>query len=152
MADRMSTERMRELQRLQARAREAATRVAANKSSLTDLLTLSSAVEALSELLTEVSRFRAAQDKSAAPGNSFYGWFDDAEQEVPSYDPPHDGPCLFCGRLLAVNDVRTHSIMVVSGYANRSYFYRTHRTCAETDPSHTAMDGVVFDMIARNGD
>jgi hypothetical protein len=37
-------------------------------------------------------------------------------------------------------------------YAARSYFYRTHRTCAEDDATHTAMDGIVLNMIERNGD
>jgi len=81
-----------------------------------------------------------------------YGWFDDAGQIAPSHDPPHDAPCLFCGKSIRADDVRTHCLMHSTGYANRSYFYRTHRTCAETDPTHCTMDGVVLDMIRRNGD
>lgn len=83
----------------------------------------------------------------------FYGWFDDASQteNSPSYDPPHDGPCLFCGKAITPEDVRTHSIMYVGPiYAKRSYFYRTHRTCDEA--SETGMDGAIFEMISRNGD
>lgn len=82
----------------------------------------------------------------------FYGYFEDTG-ETPEYDPPHDAPCPFCGKPVVPGDVRLHSLMYSAGsYAKRSYFYRTHRTCAETDPTHTAMDGFILDMIARNGD
>lgn len=87
--------------------------------------------------------------------NQFYGFYDDASQPVdqPSYDPPHDAPCPFCGHQITPDDVRTHCLMYTAKtYAKRSYFYRTHRTCAEADPTHTAMDGFILDMIARNGD
>jgi hypothetical protein len=53
-----------------------------------------------------------------------FGWFDDPEQTTPSYDA---GP----------------------EYAKRSYFYRTHRSCAKADPTHVACDGIVLDMITR---
>lgn len=85
--------------------------------------------------------------------NQFYGWYDTPDQapDQPSYNPPFDGPCLFCGKALTETDVRTHSIMMVShDYAKRAYFYRTHRTCDEKSPA--AMDGFIWDMIARNGD
>lgn len=86
--------------------------------------------------------------------NQFYGWYDDSDQPVdkPSYDPPHDAPCLFCGGKINYADIRTHSIMYRGQYAARSYFYRTHSSCAKKDPTHTAMDQFIFDMIARNGD
>lgn len=83
----------------------------------------------------------------------FYGYFEDPKSEVPDYDPPHDAPCLFCGQPIHEGDVRTHSLMyTTASYAHRSYFYRTHRTCAETDLTHTKMDGFILDMIAHNGD
>jgi hypothetical protein len=84
--------------------------------------------------------------------NKIYGWFDDPGQEKASCDPPHDAPCLFCGFAITPDDVRTHNIMYQGQYAARSYFYRTHRTCAEKDPTHTQMDGFVFAMIERNKD
>lgn len=85
--------------------------------------------------------------------NQFYGWFDDAAQALPSYDPPHDGPCLFCGKAIELSDVRTHSLMYRGHYAARSYFYRTHRSCADRgDISGVAMDGFILDMLQRNGD
>lgn len=85
-------------------------------------------------------------------GNQFYGWFDDPTQTAPTYEPPRDAPCPFCGTPVHAEDVRTHNLMRQGEYAARSYFYRTHRTCAETDKTHTAMDGFILDMIARNGD
>lgn len=95
----------------------------------------------------------AAVSTSNRTGNQVYGWFDDPWQTEPSYDPPHDAPCLFCGKPVAPDDVRTHSLMYAGPvYAKRSYFYRTHRTCADADPTCTAMDDVVLDMISRNQD
>lgn len=83
--------------------------------------------------------------------NQFYGWFDDATQQKPSYEPPRDAPCLFCGSKIGPDDVRTHSIMMEAPqYAKRSYFYRTHRTCAEKSGRNN--DDFIFEMIARNGD
>jgi hypothetical protein len=87
-----------------------------------------------------------------ADGNSFYGWFDDVSQQDPTYDPPHDAPCPFCGSAIHPEDVRTHNLTYCGEYAARSYFYRTHRSCAEADPTRTAMDGFVLNMIYRNGD
>lgn len=84
----------------------------------------------------------------------FYGFFEDAASDAkPEYDPPHDAPCLFCGKSIAPDDVRTHSLIYSApSYAKRSYFYRTHRTCAETDGTHTARDGFIIDMIHFNAD
>ena len=85
--------------------------------------------------------------------NRIYGWFDDARQGKPTYDPPHDTICPFCGINISFDDVRTHSLMFYGPvYAKRSYFYRTHRTCAERDAGGTGMDDYIFDMINRNGD
>jgi len=84
----------------------------------------------------------------------FYGYFEDpAADAKPEYDPPHNAPCLFCGKPVHADDVHTHCLMYESpSYAKRSYFYRTHKSCAETDPTHTAKDGFILDMIAHNGD
>jgi len=91
--------------------------------------------------------------REAGRGIQLYGWYDDPWQREPSYDPSHDAPCLFCGKPVSTDDVRTHSLMYAGEvYAKRSYFYRTHRTCAEKDQSHTARDGVILEMIAANGD
>jgi hypothetical protein len=85
-------------------------------------------------------------------GNFFYGWFDDPDQPQPTYDPPRNAPCPFCGSPIHAEDVRTHSLLYRGEYAARSYFYRTHRTCAEEDQTNAAMDGFVLNMIRRNGD
>lgn len=91
--------------------------------------------------------------QEARGGLQIYGWFDDPWQHDPSYDPPHNAPCLFCGKPVTADDVRTHSLMYAGTiYAKRSYFYRTHRTCAEKDSTRTARDGIVLEMIAANGD
>ena len=82
--------------------------------------------------------------------NLIFGWFDDANQTEPSHDPPRDAPCLFCGTAIDGADVRTHSLMYRDEYGARSYFYRTHRSCADRE-GDTAMDGVILDMIARTG-
>ena len=83
----------------------------------------------------------------------FYGYFEGFEEDAkPEYDPPRNAPCPFCGKPVEPTDVRTHSLMYSAGsYAKRSYFYRTHRTCAEAD-TETAMDDFILDMIRRNGD
>ena len=84
--------------------------------------------------------------------NAIYGWFDDADQTEPSYEPPRNAPCLFCGLPVHAADVRTHSLMHTNEYGARSYFYRTHRSCAEIDGGNTTMDGFVLDMIKRRGE
>jgi hypothetical protein len=84
--------------------------------------------------------------------NTFYGWYDDASQSAPTFEPPRDAPCPFCGTKIHVDDVRTHSLMYAEGYAKRSYFYRTHRTCAEADATGLGMDDFILEMIKRNGD
>jgi hypothetical protein len=87
----------------------------------------------------------------SSKANQVYGYFEDP-QGPPTYDPPHDGPCLFCGgKIDPASDVRTHSLTYQGReYAQRSYFYRTHRTCDDKEPN--GMDEPVFRMIERNGD
>lgn len=82
----------------------------------------------------------------------FYGWYD-GPGDTPDHEPPRDAPCPFCGSAITPDDVRTHSLMYSApAYAKRSYFYRTHSSCAGKDPTHCAMDGFILDMIQRNGD
>src|SRR5258705_12668938 len=95
---------------------------------------------------------KAGAGATMTEGNTFYGWFDDPDQRAPSYEPPRNAPCVFCGYAVHAENVRTHSLMYSGQYAARSYFYRTHRTCAEADPTHAAMDGFILNMIERNGD
>lgn len=84
---------------------------------------------------------------------TFYGYFDNAQDTTPAYEPPRDAPCPYCGRPVFEGDVRTHNIMYTGpAYAKRSYFYRTHKSCDEKDGGLTTMDGFILDMIQRNGD
>lgn len=87
----------------------------------------------------------------ARAANIFYGWFDD-DQDRPTYEPPRDAPCPFCGTAIHADDVRTHNLIYQGEYAARSYFYRTHSSCARKDKTRIAMDGFILDMIERNGD
>ena len=84
-----------------------------------------------------------------------WGWFDEAGQTEATYDPPHDAPCPYCLAPITPIDVRTHSIMYQdAAYAKRSYFYRTHRTCAQDARvrGDESMDGRIFDAIEKAGD
>jgi hypothetical protein len=81
-----------------------------------------------------------------------YGWYDRAHQapDQPSYDPPHDAPCLFCDRPIHDGDVRTISLMAMPETGPmRAYFYRVHRSChvAATCEAALAVDGKVWDLI-----
>lgn len=82
--------------------------------------------------------------------NETYGWFDDASSEI-AYDPPHNAPCLYCGLRLTPGNIRTHSVMSQFG-AERSYFYRTHRTCDDgaTESQKQAIMGGVLDRIGHD--
>lgn len=87
----------------------------------------------------------------------FYGYFEDPAATVPDREPPRDAPCLYCGKPVHAEDVRTHALMYSSpSYAKRSYFYRTHASCDEKHgPAHklpAGTDHIILDMIARNGD
>ncbi len=109
-------------------------------------------------LFARMMPFRKPEDRVAPAhldrGNLFYGWFDDADQIEPTYQPPRDAPCPYCGKRIHALDVRTHSMMW-SGpvYAKRSYFYRTHASCDATAHGKAlTMDSFIWDMIERNGD
>jgi len=86
----------------------------------------------------------------------FYGYFE-GEGAEPDFSPPRDAPCLYCGKPVHADDVRTHNLMYsASSYAKRSYFYRTHKSCDEAKgPAHELPNGtdhIILEMIARNGD
>ncbi len=105
--------------------------------------------------MTPIERANEDQMERHRRTQLFYGWFDDVDQKEPSYNPPLGGPCPLCGRTMVVmeQDVRTHSLMYAGKvYGKRSYFYRTHKTCAERDDTRTAADGFILELIARNGD
>ena len=82
-----------------------------------------------------------------------YGWFDDPKKAAAS-DPPHDAPCMICGKPVHANDVRTISIMMPQTAPFRSYFYRLHRTCHAPLSEHRRreIDAVVWDAIRHYRD
>lgn len=88
-----------------------------------------------------------------------YGWFDSADQQEPTYDPPHDAPCPYCGKPVTADDVCTVSLMPVDNNlrnaANtRFYFYRKHRTCDDLalPAAKQSINRKLFDMIKVNHD
>lgn len=86
-------------------------------------------------------------------GFRIWGWFDDVEQTVPTYDPPHDAPCPYCFAPITADDVRTHSILPIGKvYAKRSYFYRTHASCDAAAGDSGIMGGRIIDAIMNAGD
>jgi len=81
-----------------------------------------------------------------------YGYFTEAAQTVPVFDPGMNVPCPVCLAMLDVIDVRTISLMVPDD--TRSYFYRLHRSCHErlSEDERVKVDGLLIDAIysARN--
>jgi hypothetical protein len=77
------------------------------------------------------------------------GFYDRPNQPVdqPTYNPPLDAPCPFCGAPLTMDDMRTISLLYIGGA--RSYFYRTHRTCHEAalPGERDALDGLAFAAV-----
>lgn len=76
-----------------------------------------------------------------------YGYFTNATQTVPVFDPGLNVPCPICTKDLDPVDVRTISLMVPDD--DRSYFYRVHRSCHEplTTEQETQLDGLLIDAI-----
>lgn len=84
--------------------------------------------------------------------NNLYGWFD-GTNHAPTYDPPHDAPCPYCGEALRVNNVRTHSHVSENDFVNkdkghaRCYFFRTHITCDNAASEHER--NLIFQGVIR---
>ena len=76
-----------------------------------------------------------------------YGYFTDAAQTQPAFDPGLEVPCPVCGEHLSP-PLKTISLML-EGDA-RSYFYRTHKSCYESlgMERRGALDGLLVDAIA----
>jgi len=115
-----------------------------------------SRIALLSKEARRIERYCHAR-RSSAPaasrlsGNRIYGWFDDPDQTEPSHEPPRDAPCLFCGLPVHADDVRTHGCYIKANMPPAAI--STALTgLAQRKTDHTAMDGLVLDMIARNGD
>lgn len=37
-----------------------------------------------------------------------YGWFENASDTIPTYDPPRDADCPYCSKPVHAGDVQTH--------------------------------------------
>lgn len=60
------------------------------------------------------------------------GYFDDAAQTAPTFDPGLDVPCPVCRKPLNTAPLRTISLCYQSlEFRDRSYFYRLHSRCAD---------------------
>lgn len=57
-----------------------------------------------------------------------FGFFDSAEDEIPTHDPGLETNCPICGNKLE-HPIKTISLMREGD--NKSYFYRTHKSCYE---------------------
>lgn len=79
-----------------------------------------------------------------------YGWFDDASQVVPAFDPGLSGSCPVCGIGLLSSPRVTVSFLVVSR-PERSYFYRAHKSCWEPlpEPMRQEFEWPMVNAIAR---
>lgn len=74
--------------------------------------------------------------------HALIGYFAEATQTEPAYDPPHDGPCLVCWQPLTPGDVRTVSL--APGEAARaSVFYRVHASCADTPEAELVEQSII---------
>ena len=76
-----------------------------------------------------------------------YGYFSQANQEVPEYDPGLNINCPICEKLLSM-PMKTISVMLE--YDNRSFFYRTHKMCYEdlSEEEITKLDSLIVDARA----
>ena len=76
------------------------------------------------------------------------GYFTEKTQTTPAHDPGLSVNCPLCERPLSTSPRRTHCLMLAT--RGRSYFYRTHRDCAERAPEALqCLEGEIVDeMIA----
>jgi hypothetical protein len=78
---------------------------------------------------------------------ALFGYFTDAAQPEPAYDPGLEVPCPVCCKPLSLAPVRTYSVMLDAG--TRSYFFRTHQACDNEHPeAREAWEGAAVDELA----
>jgi hypothetical protein len=79
---------------------------------------------------------------------SIYGYFSEAHQEEPTYDPGLDVDCPICHQRLS-RPMKTISLMLE--HDDRSYFYRVHKACydALTPDEQSVYDSVIIDAVGR---
>lgn len=75
------------------------------------------------------------------------GYYTEAGQTEPQYDPGLEAFCPICDRQLSADDVRTYSLMPMDEHPRVSCFYRVHRTCAVDSSEATieALDAQALD-------
>jgi hypothetical protein len=57
-----------------------------------------------------------------------FGYFSNATDEQPTFDPGLDAPCPVCGEVLSSASIKTVSFHTPG--SPRSWFYRIHKHCA----------------------
>lgn len=85
--------------------------------------------------------------------SAIYGYFNDADQVTPAYDPGVSVDCPVCGKVLGhhSNDNRLVTISVAVDDDNRSYFYRAHRSCYDALPpeKQSELDWPIVDAVTK---
>lgn len=79
---------------------------------------------------------------------SIFGYFSEADQTKPAYEPALGVPCPYCLKKLEL-PVRTTSLMLPGD--SRSYFYRAHLDCANaaTEVEVQQVEGSLIDSRAE---
>lgn len=75
---------------------------------------------------------------------SIFGFFEDALQHEPTYDPGRATLCPFCLQILGDGDVRCTSLMLPG--TGRSYFYRYHFGCYD-ETEAAKIEGSLIDSL-----
>ncbi len=65
-------------------------------------------------------------------GTELFGYFDN-NSDTPTYDPGINVPCVLCFKSLnyPIEKIVTTSFSAFFDYAEKSYFYRAHKSCYE---------------------
>lgn len=82
---------------------------------------------------------------------NYFGYYDEATQTKPAYDPRKQAPCLICGKVWQDDDVRTLSIMAYDKWRReKSWFYRVHKSCHEamSDEEKGFFESTMFDFVS----
>lgn len=80
-----------------------------------------------------------------------FGYFDDPEQEKPTFDPGLATACPVCNKPLRDHDNIVTISLGMSGDA-RSYFFRSGKSCYEslTDHQQSLIDEFLISMILQS--
>jgi hypothetical protein len=73
---------------------------------------------------------------------NIYGYFDDALQEKPAYDPGLEVSCPFCNEKInnGIGHTKIITVSVMRPGDVRSYFYRAHKECYMAAPAEKIME------------